>query len=313
MPKKKQSKHRRIKREPESSQEETKLKQDSGKEGSPLKKILAGILVFAAVAAIIYLRGELTGLISSLQPYMREALNNAGTSIAWSLWLGILFGLISCPVCGVPLAAYIAGGEGNMKSAFYSSVFFTIGRFITFILLGIGTGLLGSMLSYKVAPFAILFAGVFMVALSADLLGLIELRHYVTARIFRLLKFPTFSVNHPIEYVVWGTVTGFVCTIEASVFLAPISAVAMAQAASAPGILLSIAKAISIIVAFAIGAFIPPTALILLARGSVELAQKYMKSNAMTFARYVGGVLLLLFGVEYIALGLNSTTSLIGL
>ncbi|MFH1402685.1 MAG: hypothetical protein ABIH11_00265 [Candidatus Altiarchaeota archaeon] len=275
------------------------------------RKILAGILIFVAVAVILHLKGFLAVWVSSLQPHIQEAMTHAGTSAAWSLWLGVLFGLVSCPVCGVPLAAYIAGGEGNVKAAFNASVIFTVGRFISFILLGVVTGIMGSMLPFILAPYAIGVAGVFMVALSADLLELIELREAVSGFILKRVRVPTFSVNHPVEYLVWGTVTGLVCTIEASIFLAPISAVAIASASMSAGILLSLAKAVAIIFAFAVGAFIPPTALILLARGSVSVAHKYMESSALKFARYVGAVLLLLLGVEYIAMGLNSATTLI--
>ncbi|MBD3387995.1 MAG: hypothetical protein GF414_03540 [Candidatus Altiarchaeales archaeon] len=272
--------------------------------------MLAGVLVFLFVALVVFVRGWMLESMGVLQPYMAVAMENAGSSALWALWLGLLFGLISCPVCGVPLAAYIAGGEENVRAAFYSSVLFTAGRFITFIVLGIVTGLAGSVISYTIAPVAILVAGVFMVALSADLLGLLDIRHYITSQVFKYLKLPVFSVNHPVEYMVWGTVTGFVCTVEASVFLAPISAVALANAASAPSLLFSLGKAVLIITSFAVGAFIPPTLMIMLARGSVEVAQRYMRSNVLTFVRYVGGVVLLLLGVQYIAMGLTSAQTL---
>jgi hypothetical protein len=274
------------------------------------RKVLAGIVVFACVGLVIYVRGMMYGAVGGFQPYITNAMDNAGTSSIWSLWLGILFGLVSCPVCGVPLAAYIAGGEENMKAAFNASVIFTVGRFCSFILLGIVAGIAGSMLPYMLAPYAIGIAGVFMVALSADLLELIELRESVTGFVFKHLKIPTFSVNHPIEYMAWGTVTGMVCTIEASVFLIPISAVAMANAAMSAGIVFSVLKAVLIIVAFGVGAFIPPTSLIMLAKGSVSMASKYVESDVLRFVKYTGAVILLLLGVQYIAMGLNAATTL---
>jgi len=51
---------------------------------------------------------------------------------------------------------------------------------------------------------------------------------------------------------------------------------------------------------FGIGAIIPPTIIAVIAGGSVEFTEKYMKSGIRRYARYIGGTILAFMGVQYL-------------
>ena len=277
-----------------------------------IKKIIGALLVIVVSAILLKFQTEFLKFVFTLGPYLWEAVKNAGTSLIWAFWLGILFGMITCPICGVPLASYVIGGEGEVVGAFYSSILFNTGRFVVFVVLGVLAGLIGQELVVMglSSVFSIAFglAGFFMMLMSADLFGVWNIRDHMTVRVMRLVgrfyKMPDpdkINVRHPIEYTIWGLILGVVCSLEALFFVVPVW-VSAVQSANIP-------YAVLTMVVFGLGAFTPPTIMVALEGGSVELCQKYTKSNVIKFTRYVGGLTLLYLGLQYMALGLASGTT----
>jgi len=144
-----------------------------------------------------------------------------------------------------------------------------------------------------------------MLFLAFDLFGLIEIRKFMTNKSMGIinkifLKFSSgrlnFKVNHPVEYIIWGLITGVACGIE---FLLPMLIV-WANAISFGGVF----YAVIIFAVFGIATFIPPTILITFIGGSVNLAQKHI-SGVQYYARYSGALFLLFLGFVYIIGGIT--------
>lgn len=285
---------------------------DSNESG---KRILKGIiiLILSAVLIVFQFRYFIPLIYNpDIALLLREAVQNAGFSISWAFFLGIIFGVIICPFCALPLASYASNTEKGGTGVFLASILFNTGRFFIFIIIGIIAGIAST--SFAVNPavisYAYVLSGVIMLFLAADLFELIEIRKFMTIAAMKIINeiflklLPgglTFKVNHPLEYVAWGLVMGVACGIE---FLFPVIII-WANALSFGGI----PYAILIFAVFGMATFIPPTILITGIGGTVNLAQKYV-SNARYYARYSGAVFLLFLGFVYVTSGLTSSGTL---
>jgi sulfite exporter TauE/SafE len=225
--------------------------------------------------------------------------------------IGLIFGLISCPICGVPLATYVAGREEKLLASVLSSLLFTIGRFIVFLILGILAGLIGKAIVenglFRILGLIFALAGIFMLVLSSDLSGLIDIRKYTTQRIISRLHLEqnklAKSINHPLEYFIWGGLLGIVCSLEGFVFVLPVWISAVTTG--------NVFFAILVMVLFAIGAFIPPTIFIFGALSSVKLVDYLCKGKFIGQVRKVGAVVLFVLGCGYIFIGLKNARLLL--
>jgi sulfite exporter TauE/SafE len=267
------------------------------------------ILFFAFLVLLIQFR-----LQANLRPLISWIQRIQGLFISpvfWGFAIGIIFGLITCPICGVPLATYVAGREEKLLAAVFSSILFTLGRFMVFLILGILAGLIGEVIVknnlFRILGFVFALAGIFMLILSFDLSGLIDIRKYTTQKIIirlHLERSKIFgSVNHPLEYFIWGSLLGIVCSLEGFAFVLPVWTSAVATA--------NIFYAVLVMFIFALGAFIPPTILIFSALGSVRLADYLFKGKFIGYVRKVGAVVLFVLGCGYIFFGIKSARLLL--
>jgi len=275
-----------------------------------LERIYRGIIILVLSAVLILFQfNYFIPLIysSDIVLHLKDAVQNAGFSILWSFWLGIIFGIIICPFCALPLASYASSAENRGISVFKASVLFNFGRFIVFVLVGLAAGFvsISLILNSKVISYAYVLSGIMMLFLAFDLFGLIEIRKFMTNKSMGIinkifLKFSSgrlnFKVNHPVEYIIWGLITGVACGIE---FLLPMLIV-WANAISFGGVF----YAVIIFAVFGIATFIPPTILITFIGGSVNLAQKHI-SGVQYYARYSGALFLLFLGFVYIIGGIT--------
>jgi len=280
------------------------------------KRIRRGIiiLILSAVLIVFQFKYFIPWIYNpDVALLLREAVQNAGFSISWAFFLGLIFGLIICPFCALPLASYASNTEKGSIGVFRASILFNAGRFFIFIIIGVITGIASTSftLNPAVISYAYVLSGIMMLFLAADLFGLIEIRRFMTAKAMKIineifLKLSpaglTFKVNHPLEYTAWGLVLGVACGIE---FLLPVMII-WANALSFG----SIPYAVLIFAVFGIATFIQPTILITGIGGSVDLAQKHI-SGVQYYARYTGAVFLLFLGFVYVMFGITSGGTLL--
>ncbi len=283
---------------------------ENNNENKSGKRIYRGIIILILSAVLIVFQfNYFIPLIysSDIVLLLKDAVQNAGFSIFWSFWLGIIFGIIICPFCALPLASYASSAENQGISVFKASILFNFGRFIVFVLIGLIAGFVSMslVLNSEVISYAYVLAGIMMLFLAFDLFGLIEIRKFMTDKSMGVinkifLKFASgrlnFKVNHPIEYIVWGLIIGVACGSE---FLLPMLIV-WANAVSFGGA----AYAVLIFAVFGIATFIPSTILITFMGGSVNLAQKRI-SGVQYYVRYSGALFLLFLGFVYIIGGIT--------
>lgn len=262
------------------------------------------LIIIICVFVLVEIQRLMIEMSGELGPFFKDASMQASVSVLWAFLLGLLFGLVTCPVCGVPLAAYVVTGEGNVKSTALSSILFNGGRMVIFLVFGI----IAAVFSTFLPPWALILgygvSGFLMILLSADLFGIIDIRAYSSEKILnfinRYTRFET-DIQHPVEYVVWGSVMGIACSAELVMGLMTVWINAM----TAQGFIYSF----MMVVLFALGVFIPPTILVALAGCSMELACKYTSGNIRIYVRYIGSIFLLYLGIFYMSLALHGTTA----
>ncbi len=282
------------------------------------KRILKGtIILIIAVFLIIFQFKFFIPLIYSpnLIEFFKEAVQNAGFSLLWAFSLGIIFGVIICPFCALPLTTYISSKEDSKTGGFIAAILFNIGRITIFVLIGIFAGFSSDFINItsEIISYAYALAGIMMLLLSADLFGLIEIRKFIDEKAKKItnkffaacnLKFHkklNFKINNPIEYVLWGMFIGTACSIE---FLFPMLIV-WTNAISQGGV----THAIIIFALFGIGTFIPPTILITAAHFSIKITSNKIK-GVEYYVRYSGAIFLLFLGLVYLSTGLFSQGTL---
>jgi hypothetical protein len=221
--------------------------------------------------------------------------------------LGLLFGSISCPVCGVPLFSYAIGGEEcKVKRVLIAGILFNISRFGVFLIIGGIGGIIGEMtLRFKlntIAPGVAVFIGCFLILLAMDLFGIIEIKKYFTTKVMELL-FPKIvkkmNINHPGEYLLWGGTLGIVCVLEGISFFMPVWMGGSVE--------YNLGYRLICVLAFCICAFIPPLAMLGMCGIGVEiLVKRIKKKETITIIQYIGGVILLVLGIQYILLSISN-------
>lgn len=262
------------------------------------------ILFFASLVLLIQfkLQSNLWPLIGWIQRMQGFFMNPLFGGFA----IGVIFGLISCPICGVPLATYVSGREERLLAGLFSSILFTLGRFIIFLILGILAGLIGEAIVenslFRILGFIFVLAGIFMLILSFDLSGLIDIRKYTTQKVITKLHLERSKVfkniGHPLEYFIWGGLLGVVCSLEGFGFVLPVWASAISTA--------NIFYALLVMFVFALGAFIPPTMLIFGAQGSVRAINHAFRGEFIGYVRKTGAVVLFILGCGYIFIGIKN-------
>jgi sulfite exporter TauE/SafE len=263
-------------------------------ECTSVKKV-AGIILLILVLTVLYYSSITASLEVDEQDWYYSALQNVQTSLLWSLGLGLAIGTLICPTCSFPLAAYVMGAESTAKKAFWAAILFNGGRLMVFLIFGILAGLFGYALAPELKTGLGIMAsgiiGVLMLLFAMELFGLIQLGKHISKKVMEHIRFPVISVNHPIELFIWGALLGMGCSIE---FVIPIVAVLI------DAVTQNFLHSILVMLLFGLGTVIPSTVIAVIAGGSVEFTEKYMKSDIRKYARWLAGILLTFIGVRYL-------------
>lgn len=278
-----------------------------------MNKLVYILWIIGGALLVIFVQLKFSVVFPLVSHSFARALDYHGSAVILGFWVGLLFGLISCPICGVPLVSYTLGAEeGKAKAIVFASILFNVSRFIVFFILGILAGVVGEAIIQSklntLLPFVTVAVGIFLVILSLDLFNILNLRAYLTSRIIKLINprinTPKLNIQHPVEYVIWGMILGVVCVMEGLAFVTPVWLDAIRTANIFYGILAMLA--------FTIGAFIPPVSMLAICGGGVELLSKRVnRLNLLRTIRYIGGFVLLFLGTQYMVLGITSAQSIL--
>jgi len=131
------------------------------------KRIRRGIiiLILSAVLIVFQFKYFIPWIYNpDVALLLREAVQNAGFSISWAFFLGLIFGLIICPFCALPLASYASNTEKGSIGVFRASILFNAGRFFIFIIIGVITGIASTSftLNPAVISYAYVLSGIMM-------------------------------------------------------------------------------------------------------------------------------------------------------
>lgn len=272
-----------------------------------MKKWKEIVVVIGVGVGVLFLTREFYRIFPLINKGYLKLLSYSGNHLFLAIMLGLLFGSISCPVCGVPLFSYAIGGEEcKVKRVITAGILFNMSRFIVFLIIGWIGGIIGEIaLRFKlntIAPGITIFVGCFLILLAMDLFGIIEIKKYVSEKVMKLL-FPRIAkklpLNHPVEYLLWGGVIGVVCVLEGFSFLMPIWV--------GKGVHYNLVFRLVCVLVFCICAFIPPLVMLGMCGIGVEvLVQKMRKKETITMIKYIGGVVLVILGIQYILLSISN-------
>lgn len=137
-----------------------------------------------------------------------------GSYLFLSLLLGFLFGLIGCPVCGMPLSISLASTENTLRSVFFKNVVFHLGRFLLIFTSAYIGGVLLLNINKVFYNLGFLLGGLFMVFIGLGIILRIKFG-------FSFLFTPRGGA-HPLFYFLFGLSLGFACGFEAWGFLIPL-------------------------------------------------------------------------------------------
>lgn len=204
------------------------------------------------------------------------------------IWGVVSVALSPCHLASIPLIVGYVGGQEVMprprQAAVYAALF-TLGLFITIVIIGVVSALLGRMLG-EVSPYWTILLGLILFWVALDMLGVkaCSMSGGMLSR-FRLKgRKGAFILG-----LAYGVVSGS-CTFG---FIAPILAVITVQE--------KIASGVGMILLFALGHCLP----IVLAGSSTALVQRVMASKGMQaggpWFRRLAGVLIAILGGYFIA------------
>jgi len=168
------------------------------------------IYPFALAVILIYFQ------LSYSYPFLSLPGNfSAHSFIINAVILGVLFGLMGCPVCLVPLGLSLVAYHDTPAGIVIPAVIFNAFRLLSIFLYALGGGYIFSILSKEIpVRFILALNGIIMI-----IFGIIVLRNVscgYTGNIFNKIR----PGNVFILYGVWGLILGFPCGIEATGFLA---------------------------------------------------------------------------------------------
>lgn len=270
------------------------------------------LILLVASLTILWLQKQLQVHISYLRLWIEKILTVLRSEMVWAIGLGLIFGLISCPICGVPLTVYIAGGENSIKNAFWAMFSFTLGRFVVFVASGILAGLVGLAILqarfFNLLPFLFIMVGILMIILSLNLLKIANVfKNKKKPGIFSRLTPVFFSwINQKVfkmKYLLWGSILGVVCSLEGLGFVIPLWLNAIARA--------NVGYAVLCMCLFGLGAFIPTAVMVICGWAGLHLPWRGIRDRILKSARLVGAMVLFITGSRYIWIGLVNAKALL--
>ena len=268
------------------------------------------VLILIAVALLVALQVRLRVVPCDWLP----SISAEGMS-GWNVWLaapvlGFLFGLIGCPVCGVPLAACVSLRDQSLRHALVTTGIFNLGRLISFFAVGLlawlgmrtvrnCAGSVGAMAAFCAVGFLMMVLGIELFAAKprracerpqTELGGGTQGRQESAPARSSLIGF-----------FLWGLGVGVACGAEALAFVLP------AWAATAT---LGLAGAMGVLLVFCLAAFVPITFLVVVAGCSVGALQRVISPRLFTGLKYAGGVFVMLMGTQFICAGIRGLVQL---
>jgi len=128
--------------------------------------------------------------------------------------LGVLFGLMGCPVCLVPLGLSLVVCQDKPAGTIMPAVIFNVFRLLSIFLYALGGSYIFDILSKILSVrFMLALNGIIMIIFGIIVLRNVSCGH--KGHIFNKIK----TGNVFILYGVWGLILGFPCGIEATGFL----------------------------------------------------------------------------------------------
>lgn len=248
--------------------------------------LIGAALLIALQLRLAVLPWRLIGDGAMLQP------NGAGPILA-AATLGLVFGLIGCPVCGVPLAACVSFQAEDRRYPLVVTALFNAGRLLTFLLIGMlawfGLALARTFMGGLSATVAFCAVGVLMILLGINLFAAKEEKG-CTTRTWPATRLPY------VGYFLWGAGIGLACGMEALAFALPV----WGSAAS-----MGFGGAMLVLLVFCLAALLPITVLVLAASLSILALRRVLSPAVLTVARYAGGAFVMFFGTQFICMGLR--------
>lgn len=132
-----------------------------------------------------------------------------------SLSTGIIFGLISCPVCGLPLSFALGSTEHYIRSVVIKNILFHLARFLVIFIYAFFGNLIVEGLRSLFFNVSFFFGGLVMIIMGLAILGLLRMP---------LIK-PPLKIGRTLSsfmYIIFGLSLGAACGFEATGFLVPL-------------------------------------------------------------------------------------------
>jgi len=235
------------------------------------------LICILAALLLIYLQKFLVG---SFTPYSGFT-SSVGSYFLLALVSGFFFGLISCPVCGLPLSLSLASTENILLGVFFKNIIFHLGRFLIIFSYAYIGGVIIQSLNNFFYNLSFLLGGFLMALIGLGIILRVKLR-------LPFLFLGKGGVN-PLFYLLLGLSLGFACGLEAGGFLVPLWLRAGSFFVRVMGGFI-----------FSFSAILPTLIMSFLIYLGFEGAIFFFKERVRFFLTNTSGFFLLLFGVFFI-------------
>jgi len=259
------------------------------------RKALTAVLALAGAAILVAVQLRAgTGLTAWSRRLLVVGCGDSlpGGRLVTAAVLGLIFGMIGCPVCGVSLAACVSLRQRDARYVLLSIGLFSLGRLAAFLSIGIvawsGLRLAGGLCGGAGGMVVFCAVGALMLVLGVQMFAVPKAKPSCPG------TQPGAEHRSLVGYLLWGAGVGIACGTEALVFVLP---------AVAPGT--GVAAALLVLVVFCLAAVIPIALLVVAAALSVSALGRVMSPGARRVVRYAGGVFVMFFGTQFICLGLR--------
>lgn len=128
---------------------------------------------------------------------------------------GIIFGLISCPVCGLPLSLALGATETHLRGVILKNIMFHVSRFLIIFVYAFCGSLITSGLNLIFQNVSFFLGAIIMIIAGFNLLGKLRINF------FGLCPHSSGTLKGSF-YALFGFSLGFVCGFEATGFLLPL-------------------------------------------------------------------------------------------
>ncbi|MEW6360303.1 MAG: hypothetical protein AB1696_28475 [Planctomycetota bacterium] len=268
------------------------------------------VLILIVVALQIALQTRLRLAPQYLLPFVSTDGMAGGSMWAAAMLLGFLFGLIGCPICGVPLAACVSLRSQSVRHALLTTGLFNLGRLVSFCAVGVlawlgvrgvtaCAGGMGAMAAFCAVGFLMMVLGIELFVAKPRLACEHPQTEFGGGTPRRRGEEPGwFSV---MGFLLWGLGVGTACGAEALAFVLPI------WAATAT---LGLGGALLMLLVFCLTAFVPITLFVVAASCSIGALRGALSPGVFKGVKYAGGVFVMLMGTQFLCAGIRGLVQL---